>query len=186
MFRHRHRLFGRRSRRRFARVTLILVLALASAVAARSFKDEFAPRLSFSGATAAYAANPGMPAVEASITARVNQDLPLLEDLWDVGGGPAAGVTYVEAPKGIRAGAPLRVSVHGDRPDGWPLVGALVEVSWRLGANRYRDVAFTDARGNVTVTRDIPTDCRNQRCVVAVRIYKSGLRSMAYSTFTPR
>lgn len=186
MFRNRQRVFGRRSRQRLARVTLLLVLALVSAVAGRSLQDEFAPRLSFAGATAAYAADPAMPSVDASVIARVNQDLPLLEDLWDVGGGPSVGVTYVEAPKGIRAGAPLRVSVHADRADGWPLVGALVEVSWRLGSSSYRDVRFTDARGNVTLTRDIPVDCRDQRCVVAVRIYKSGLRSMAYSTFVPR
>ena len=186
MFRHRRMVSGRKTRRRIARVSLLVVLALLGMFASRAIQGELTPRLTFSPTTVAYADHPDMAALQASITARVSSDLPLLEDLWDVGGGPALGVRYVEAPPGIRAGAPLRVSVHGDQPDGQPMGGALVEISWRLGDARYRDVTFTDARGNVDVSRRIDEDSRKKLCVVAVRMYEGGLQSMAYTTFTPR
>lgn len=186
MFRNRQRLSGRKARRRLARVSLLLVLATMSTFAARAIQGELSPRLTFSPTTAAYAVGTPVAAVEASITARVNRDLPLLQDLWSVGGGPGFRVSYVEAPRGIRAGAPLRVAVHADRQDGQPVVGAVVEISWQLGASRYRDVTYTDVNGTVNVSRDIDKDVKGQKCVVAVRMYKGGLQSMAYTTFTPR
>lgn len=165
---------------------LLLALVLTGTFAGRAIQDELSPRLSFSPMTTAYAADHVVSATEASITARVDRDLPLLEDLWSVGGGPAFRVSYVEAPRGIRAGLPLRVAVHADRLDGQPFVGAVVEISWRLGDARYRDVTFTDVHGNVTVSREIGKENRGKQCVVAVRMYKGGLQSMAYTTFTPR
>jgi hypothetical protein len=186
MFRNRQRVFGRKTRRRIARVTLLLALAFAGSFAGRAIQGELSPRLTFSPTTTAYAADSSAAAVKASINARVNRDLPLLEDLWSVGGGPGFRVSYVEAPRGIRAGLPLRVAVHADRPDGRPVVGAVVEVSWQLGGARYRDVTYTDVRGTVNVSREVDKDARGKPCVVAVRLYKAGLLSMAYTTFTPR
>ena len=89
----------------------------------------------------------------------------MLEDLWGVGGGPAIGVRYVEAPRGIRAGMPLRVSIHGDQLDGKPFVGGLVEISWQLGDKQYRDVTYTDERGNVDVSRDLDPECEGKPCM---------------------
>jgi hypothetical protein len=186
MFRHRQRVFGRKTRRRIARVSLLVLLAFLGAMVGRAMQDEFSPRLDFSPTTTAYALNPLPGSADASTTARVTRDLPMLEALWNVGGGPALGVRYVEAPRNIRAGAPLRVSVHGERLDGHPLVGALVEISWRLGSANYRDVTFTDNRGNVDVSREIDAEAKGELCVVGVRLYKGGLQSMAYTTFTPR
>jgi len=183
MFRHRRRVFGRKTRRRIASVSLLLVLALFGVFAGRAIQDELSPRLTFSPTSSAYAAGQSASAVEASLVAQVTKDLPLLEDLWGVGGGPTIGVRYVEAPRGIRAGMPLRVSVHGDQLDGQPLAGGLVEVSWQLGDAQYRDVTYTDERGNVDVSRDLDPACEGKPCVVGVRVYKGSLRSLAYTKF---
>jgi hypothetical protein len=186
MFRHRQRVFRRKTRRRIASVSLLAVLALFGAFAGRAIQEELSPRLTFAPTATAYAADQHPSAVEASAVAQVTQDLPMLEDLWGVGGGPALGVRYVEAPRGIRAGMPLRVSIHGDQLDGKPFVGGLVEISWRLGDAVYRDVTYTDQRGNVDVSRDLDPSCEGKPCMVGVRMYKGTLQSLAYTKFTPK
>jgi hypothetical protein len=186
MFRHRQRVFGRKTRRRIASVSILAVLALFGAFAGRAIQEELSPRLTFAPTTTAYAADQHPSAVEASAVAQVTQDLPMLEDLWGVGGGPALGVRYVEAPRGIRAGMPLRVSIHGDQLDGKPFAGGLVEISWKLGDAVYRDVTYTDQRGNVDVSREVDPGCEGQPCMVGVRMYKGTLQSLAYTKFTPK
>ncbi len=186
MFRHRHRVFGRKTRRRIASVSLFAVVVILGVVAGRAIHDEFTPRLTFAPAASAYAVDSHPSAVEASAVAQVTQDLPLLESLWGVGGGPALGVLYVVAPRGIRAGTPLRVSIHADQLDGKPLGDGLVEVSWQLGDAQYRDVTYTDERGNVELSREIDPACEGKPCVVGVRLYKGSLQGLAYTKFTPK
>jgi hypothetical protein len=186
MFRHRQRLFGRKARRRVARVSFLVVLALLGTVAGRAIQDELEPQLTFSPTASAFALDPSTPTVDASTTAMVGHDLPELEELWGVGGGPAYGVRYVEAPTTIRAGAPLRVSVHGTRLDGFPFAGALVEVTWKLGDAIYRDVTYTDGRGDVEVNRQLDAACKGKPCVVGVRMYQDNLQALAYTKFTAR
>lgn len=186
MFRHRQRAFGRKNRARITRVAFLLVLALMGALAGRAIQDELSPRLRFSPPTAAYGVGPWGAAAEASAAARVSRDLATLEDLWGVGGGPVVGVHYIEPPRTIRAGAPLRVAVRGTKPNGQPFAAAFVEVSWKFGSTRYRDVTQTDSSGRVEVTRDVDDESRGKQCVVAVRMYRDELQGMAYTTFTPR
>jgi len=186
MIRHRRRWFGRKARARAARVGLLVALALLGAASGSAIQQRTAPRLAFAPTMTAYAAVPSVESVEASLTAQVTKDLPLLEDLWGMGGGSGARVHYAEAPKVVKAGEPLRVSVHGVWPDGHPFAGALVELTWKLGEARYRDVAYTDARGNVEMARVLDSECEGKACVVAVRMRKDGLQALAYTVFTPR
>jgi len=186
MVRHRQRLLGRKARARVALVSVVLMLAALGAIAGRAIQDELVPRLTFSTGTA-YAAAYGTDAaaIEASVTARINADLPLLQELWGVSGGPTTGIRYVEAPRGIRVGDSLPVRVHATLPDGKPFVGALVEVSWEFGDAIYRDVTYTDSHGSVDVTRRVDWAARNKRCIVAVRAYGGDMQSMGYAIFVP-
>jgi hypothetical protein len=186
MFRHRQRWFRRKTRRRIASVSVLVALAVMGAFAGRAIQDEMAPRLAFSPAVSAFADNSATRAADASLTAAVTRDLSVLQDFWDATGGPKMRVRYVDPPPRIRAGAPLRVSVHARELNGSPSVGALVEVSWKLGEGFYRDVTYTDNRGNVDVERRIDKSCKGKQCIVGVRIYQGSQQGLAYSKFTAR
>jgi len=186
MFDNRQRLFERRARAHATRAFILIALVALGGLAGRGIQAQFAPRLAFAPEMVAYAIDSATQAMEASITAMVNRDFPLLEEMWGVGGASGQGIGYVEPPRGVRAGGPLRVSVHGTRQDGTPFSGALVELTWQLTGSRYHDVTFTDSRGNVDVSRQVGSECKGKQCVVAVRMCKDGLQALAYTTFVPR
>jgi hypothetical protein len=187
MTRHRQMAFVRRVRRLLVRGGwLVVVSACLGAFVLVASERLNAPTLVLPTTTLALAVSPADASMEASITARVQQDLPMLEDLWSVGGGPAAGVHYVEAPEGIKAGKRLHVDIRAVTTDGRPFAGAFVEVLWKLGSARYRDVTYTDDNGVTALNRVIDPACEGTRCVVAVRMFKDDLQGLAYSTFWPK
>jgi hypothetical protein len=179
--------FVSRVRRRALRRTFLLILLMClGALASIAVERAQQSALVFQTTGSAYASPAADPAAEASATARLSEDLPLLMDLWGVAGGPPSNISYLEAPEGIRAGQALRVEVRGFTEDGKPFSGALVEVSWDLGGARYKDFTYTSESGTADVTRRLDKSCQGKRCIVAVRIYRDDLQGMAYSTFVAR
>ncbi|NTU72296.1 MAG: hypothetical protein HGB10_10845 [Coriobacteriia bacterium] len=186
MFGIRRFLRSRRGRARPATLILVLLVTPAALFAVRAFREGLIPRITLEPTYTAAAAEHAGISFEDSETARLSRDMGRLEDVWGVAGGSPVGVRHVEAPGDIRAGKPLMVSIHGDHRNGDPFAGALVEVSWEFGDERFRDVTYTDNRGVVDVRRDVPEQVRGKQCLVAVRMSRDGLQSLAYAMFIPR
>ena len=186
MILHQDSVFTRKTRRVLVRVSAGVVFVALGALLGWTLWSGSPARLTFSPASTAFAAAPDGTSVDASLTARVIRDYPLLEDLWGVGTGYHAGIHYIDAPGDIKAGEPLVVSVHGKLPDGRPFANATVEISWELGDARYRDMTFTDAQGNVDLTRRIDEASRGKVCIVAVRMSTEDMQSLGYAMLVPR
>lgn len=186
LFPDRQRAFGRRSRRRLAVAVLLISLVLITVYAGSRIQEQLVQRLVITPTSTTTGAGPFPSGASAEANARIQRDLPMLEDLWGWGGGQSASVWYVEAPKGITAGEPLLVTVRGLQLDGHPFDDALVEISWRLGDATYRDVTYTDRYGNAEVNRELDPGCKGRECIVAVRMSRDDLQGLAYSTFVAR
>lgn len=139
------------------------------------------PTLTVGVTSAAY----GLDGPAASVQPTDSPDLPLLLDLWGVGGGPSLPLQTIEPPDGIRAGALLAVDVICVDPMHQPLTSATVELDWLVGEQRFHDVEYTDKGGRVSFARVLGRDAKGQRCIVSVRVHKDDLQSFAYSVFTP-
>jgi hypothetical protein len=108
-------------------------------------------------------------------------------DLW----GPTTrpwqqDVKYVAPPSGIVVNELLTIEVNATDSRGAPLMGALVEVAWELDGKRFLSTGRTNILGRVSARRLIPQGCKGKRCLVAVRVAKDQLGSLAYSAFVPR
>jgi len=95
-------------------------------------------------------------------------------------------VPRVPAPPGITAGQPLRVAVRALGPNGQPLQGAYVEITWVCPGHQFQDAITTGMFGDASVTRTLGLACRGRRCVVAVTVSENDLQGSAYSAFVPK
>lgn len=172
---------SRRQRTLWVVAGIVVVCLAFAAVIAISRRDRV-PVVSVGVTAAAYGAD-GAPASEATTG---SPDLPVLLDMWGVGGGPAVPLLNVEPPDGIKAGAPLAVDIKCVDTLHQPLVGATVLLDWLLGEQRFHDVGYTNNTGRVSFLRSIPKEAKDQRCIVSVRVHEDDMSSFAYSVFIPQ
>jgi hypothetical protein len=108
-------------------------------------------------------------------------------DLWVTSASPSwrHEVQFVQPPDGITAGELLAIDLHAVDPLGRPLGNALVEMTWELPGETYRVSGRTSPLGRMTSRRLLPSGCKGERCVVAVRVTRDQLEGLAYSAFVP-